>query len=150
MLVQEQDMQKWTVGDVTITRVVELEAVHALVVDAPGLKLVVDTCFGNDEPRRLTARTGLQTAFVEWLVAAGCKPEAVTAVVCTHLHVDHVGWNRSTSFDSDRDAACATGAQLLGTLADERVLVIGTHFATPTAGHVVRDATGYQFVTFAV
>jgi len=31
-------------------------SIHALPVEAPGLKLVVDTCIGNDRPRRLVAR----------------------------------------------------------------------------------------------
>ena len=29
-------------------------SVHALLVEAPGLKLVVDTCVGNDRPREIT------------------------------------------------------------------------------------------------
>ena len=32
--------------------------------------------------------------------AAGCPREAIDIVVCTHLHVDHVGWN--TMKDGDR------------------------------------------------
>lgn len=28
-------------------------SIHALLVDAPGLKLVVDTCVGNDKPRHV-------------------------------------------------------------------------------------------------
>ena len=35
----------------------------------------------------------LRTAFLEDLRAAGVAPEAVDVVICTHLHVDHVGWN---------------------------------------------------------
>ena len=29
-------------------------SVHALLVDAPGMRLVVDTCIGNDRPREIT------------------------------------------------------------------------------------------------
>ena len=29
-------------------------SIHALLVEAPGLKLVVDTCIGNDRPREIT------------------------------------------------------------------------------------------------
>ena len=32
-------------------------------------------------------------------------------------------------------------------LADRPLLVIGTHFAAPTAGHVVRDGDAYRFET---
>ena len=35
----------------------------------------------------------LQLPFLEDLTAAGYPPESITEVVCTHLHVDHVGWN---------------------------------------------------------
>ena len=68
-------------------------SIHALLVEAPGLTLVVDTCIGNDKPRGLTGGVGLQTSFLGNLEAAGCRRESVNAVVCTHLHVDHVGWN---------------------------------------------------------
>jgi len=282
----------WTVGDVTIRRVVELEtpvpyserypfikdahpdalaelswlqphfatpeghllsSVHALLVEAPGLRLVVDTCLGNDKPRRMTGKRPLQTDFLERFAAQGCDPARVDAVLCTHLHVDHVGWNTrlkdgqwvptfpnarylvsqtehaywltsdedeqraimqdsiqpivsaglldliapdarlspeisllptpghtpghvsvhiesrgsralitgdvlhhpcqmarpswATPWDEDRGQAERTRASLLAQLADAEVLVIGTHFAAPTAGHVKRDGDTYRFQT---
>jgi len=68
-------------------------SIHALLVDAPDLRLVVDTCVGNDRPRRMTGRRPLSTDFLQQLTDAGWAREGVDAVVCTHLHVDHVGWN---------------------------------------------------------
>jgi len=68
-------------------------SVHALLVEAPGLKLVVDTCTGNDRPREITGGEPLATPFLEHLADAGWSRDGVDAVVCTHLHVDHVGWN---------------------------------------------------------
>ena len=68
-------------------------SVHALLVEAPGLRLVVDTCIGNDRPRGITGGVALHTPFLEQLAEAGWSRESVDAVVCTHLHVDHVGWN---------------------------------------------------------
>jgi len=63
-------------------------------VKTPGLNIVVDTCVGNDKPRRLVPFLDeLQTAFLAKLEAAGCRREQVDVVLCTHLHVDHVGWN---------------------------------------------------------
>ena len=70
-----------------------LQSVHSLVVDAPGLRMLVDTCIGNDKPRGLLGGQALQTGFLKSLEEAGCKRDAVDAVICTHLHVDHVGWN---------------------------------------------------------
>ena len=68
-------------------------SVHALLVDAPGMRLIVDTCVGNDRPREITGGVPLSGPFLQDLAGAGWSREAVDAVVCTHLHVDHVGWN---------------------------------------------------------
>jgi glyoxylase-like metal-dependent hydrolase (beta-lactamase superfamily II) len=70
-----------------------LLSIHALLVDAPGLRLVVDTCIGNDRPRGITGGVALQTEFLARFAEAGWTREGVDAVVCTHLHVDHCGWN---------------------------------------------------------
>jgi glyoxylase-like metal-dependent hydrolase (beta-lactamase superfamily II) len=227
-------------------------SVHALLVEAPGLKLVVDTCVGNDRPRGITGGQPLATPFLQHLGEAGWSRDAVDAVVCTHLHADHVGWNtmledgkwvptfpkarylisgREYEFwsatqdeeqramlgdsikpifdaglvqlvelehvispeirltpstghtpghvcvliesdgeravitgdmlhhpfqlghpdwvfggDDDPKAAALTRARLFAEWADQAVLVIGTHFATPTAGHVVRDGPAFRFV----
>ena len=43
-------------------------------------------------------------------------------------------------------AAEATRHRIFGELAGEPVLVIGTHFAGPTAGHVVRDGKTFKLV----
>lgn len=283
-------MLSWQIGDVTITRVVEMElpvpynpddhflkqgspealreidwlyphfvtpdghmvlSIHALLVDAPGMKLVVDTCIGNDRPRALIQGQALQTPFLEHLTEAGFGRDAVDVVVCTHLHVDHVGWNTmlengkwvptfpkaryligrkeyehwletgsgemktvfadsvapifeaglaqqvemdhrispalrlipttghtpghvsvvveskgetaiitgdmvhhpcqiahpewSPTFDSDPAASAVTRQVKLEDWADKPILVIGTHFAAPTAGHILRDGDRYRF-----
>ena len=71
-----------------------LLSMHALLVEAPGLRLVVDTCVGNDKPRAgMTGPNGLSTNFLEKVTEAGWTRESVDVVICTHMHVDHVGWN---------------------------------------------------------
>jgi glyoxylase-like metal-dependent hydrolase (beta-lactamase superfamily II) len=226
-------------------------SIHALLVEAPGLKLVVDTCVGNDKPRALFGNVGLQTGFLTSLEATGCKRTDVNNVVCTHLHVDHVGWNTmleggkwvptfpnaryligkqeyafwkqegdkeqqeilsdsvqpifdrgladlvemdhrispevklmptpghtpghvsviieskgkramitgdmlhhpcqfghpewSPSFDSDPVAGATMRRSVFEKVADQPTLVIGTHFAAPTAGHVKRDGRSFRF-----
>ena len=229
-----------------------LLSIHALLVEAPGLRLVVDTCVGNDKPRAgMTGPGGLQTKFLEAMAEAGWTRESVDAVICTHLHVDHVGWNTvleggkwvptfpnarylfgrtefahwtaegdeeqqtilsdsvqpildaglaefvemdhrlspqvrltpttghtpghvsvmiesggetavitgdmshhpcqlahpewSPSFDSDKAAAAATRARMFAEWADQPILVIGTHYAAPTAGHIKRDGAAFRF-----
>jgi glyoxylase-like metal-dependent hydrolase (beta-lactamase superfamily II) len=69
-------------------------SIHALLVETPGRRIIVDTCLGNDkENRRIPTWNRLQTRFLDDLAAAGYPRETIDTVVCTHLHVDHVGWN---------------------------------------------------------
>lgn len=74
-----------------------LMSVHAFGVEADGLRILVDTCIGNDQdygpepyPQFFNH---LRTTFLEDLHAAGFGRDDVDLVVCTHLHPDHVGWN---------------------------------------------------------
>ncbi len=130
---------RWKIGDVTITRILELVlsveyyekypfmrearpaalqeipwlypnfvstegelliSIHALLVQTPEFNLLVDTCVGNDKPRKITSNQALHTEFLHDLAATGCDRETIDYVVCTHLHVDHVGWNTMKVADS--------------------------------------------------
>jgi len=281
-------MNVWKIGDVTITRIVELEvtggtrfilpdatreavrgidwlhphfidadgrlvmSIHALVVESQGRRIMVDTCLGNDKERAIPGWNMRNGPFLDDIAAAGHPRESIDTVLCTHLHVDHVGWNtmkvdgrwvptfpnarylmgrteyehwsaqdpkeqrddvfgdsvkpvfdaglvdlvdsdhqiteevrlvptpghtpghvsvriasrgeealitgdmmhhpcqmarpdwRSTA-DSNGEAACKTRLRVLDEYADGPVLVIGTHFATPTAGHIKRDGKVFRF-----
>jgi glyoxylase-like metal-dependent hydrolase (beta-lactamase superfamily II) len=69
-------------------------SVHALVIETPSQRIVVDTCIGNDKQgRKVPTWNGLNNPFLEDMTAAGYAPESIGIVLCTHLHVDHVGWN---------------------------------------------------------
>ena len=227
--------------------------IQMLVIETPAQKLVVDTCIGNDKALNMEAWANLQLPFLDDLSAMGHPPESVDTVICTHLHVDHVGWNTRkqagrwvptfpnaryvmvekefefwrdldgdsfgdvfgesvapvvdagqadfvspehrvtdgvwfestpghtpghvsvhlesqgeqaiisgdmmhhpcqiarpdwvTPFDADSPAARATREKFLATYADAPVLILGTHFADPVAGHIVKDGDTYRFAT---
>lgn len=68
-------------------------SMHSLVVESQGQRLLVDTCIGNDKQRNYPRWNGMQTDFLEKLAATGYPAESIDTVMCTHMHVDHVGWN---------------------------------------------------------
>jgi glyoxylase-like metal-dependent hydrolase (beta-lactamase superfamily II) len=70
-----------------------LMVVQALLVESKGRKIIVDTCIGNDKERPIPGWGHMNTPFLRNIEEAGFPRESVDLVVCTHLHVDHVGWN---------------------------------------------------------
>ncbi|MDP9090248.1 MAG: MBL fold metallo-hydrolase [Pseudomonadota bacterium] len=69
-------------------------AFQSYVVDTGDLRIVVDTCVGNDKHRSAHPFwERLALPFLTTLTDAGYPRETIDLVVCTHLHVDHVGWN---------------------------------------------------------
>lgn len=240
----------WLYPDFVTDRDELLISIHALLVEAPGMRLVVDTCMGDDKPGRPTNGFPRTEPFLETLAELGWSRDGVDAVVCTHLHIDHVGWNTMledgiwvptfpnarylfgctelthwtahadagskqvmadsvqpvldaglallvesdhrispeirliptpghtpghvsvmiesenevavitgdlvhhpcqlahpdwcTSFDSDAIRATDTRQRMLAEWAERQILVIGTHFAEPTAGHVRRYGDAYR------
>ncbi|HJS84822.1 MAG TPA: MBL fold metallo-hydrolase [Acetobacteraceae bacterium] len=69
-------------------------SIHAFIVETPARRIVVDTCLGNDKQnRRIPHWNNLQGPFLRDLADAGFPRESIDTVLCTHLHVDHVGWN---------------------------------------------------------
>ena len=70
-----------------------LQRIQCLVIDLDGARVAVDTCVGNDKRRAYPDWNEQHFPFLSDLEAAGFPPDTIDAVVCTHLHVDHVGWN---------------------------------------------------------
>lgn len=67
---------------------------QSFVIELGGRRILVDTGAGNDKERPGIPLFGhLQTPFLQTLAAAGFTSESIDLVICTHLHVDHVGWN---------------------------------------------------------
>ena len=69
-------------------------SVHSWLIRTPHHNILVDTCGGDDKERPdFLAFHQKKTGYLEKLAAAGLRPEDIDYVLCTHLHVDHVGWN---------------------------------------------------------
>jgi glyoxylase-like metal-dependent hydrolase (beta-lactamase superfamily II) len=68
--------------------------IQTWVVRTPRHTILIDTGVGNDKQR---AENPLwhrrQGSFLDDLAALGIAPAQVDYVLCTHMHVDHVGWN---------------------------------------------------------
>ena len=69
--------------------------VQSLLLEVDGRTILIDTCVGEHKqrPHRPLFNNRQNTGFLDRLAALGVKPEQVDTVLCTHLHVDHVGWN---------------------------------------------------------
>jgi glyoxylase-like metal-dependent hydrolase (beta-lactamase superfamily II) len=68
--------------------------IQTFVVRTPEHLVLIDTCVGNDKEREEVAVWHRrQGTWLDDLAAAGVAPEQVDLVICTHLHIDHVGWN---------------------------------------------------------
>jgi glyoxylase-like metal-dependent hydrolase (beta-lactamase superfamily II) len=69
-------------------------SVHSWLIQIGGRTILIDTCVGNHKSRSARPKWHLlDTPYLQRLAAAGVRPEQVDMVMCTHLHVDHVGWN---------------------------------------------------------
>jgi glyoxylase-like metal-dependent hydrolase (beta-lactamase superfamily II) len=66
---------------------------HTFLIESDGARIVVDTCIGNDKPREQPEWNRRQGDFLQQLAQRDAPADAVDIVLCTHLHVDHVGWN---------------------------------------------------------
>jgi len=69
-------------------------SIHSWVLRTDHHTILIDTCFGNHR-NRPGFRDGhqLDKPWLQNLAAMGVKREEVDFVLCTHLHIDHVGWN---------------------------------------------------------
>ncbi|MGA2058225.1 MAG: MBL fold metallo-hydrolase [Bradyrhizobium sp.] len=68
---------------------------QSYVVRTPHHTILIDSCIGNDKPRPLRPKWNMKTddTYMSGLKAAGLSVNDIDFVMCTHLHVDHVGWN---------------------------------------------------------
>lgn len=71
-------------------------SIHSWLITLNGKNILIDTCSGNGKARALPIFQRfhmLDFPYMENLARAGFRPEDIDVVFCTHLHIDHVGWN---------------------------------------------------------
>ena len=69
--------------------------VQSFVVKTPHHNILIDSCVGNHKPRPARPFWNMMNSdrFEKSLAGAGLGVADIDYVMCTHLHVDHVGWN---------------------------------------------------------
>lgn len=67
--------------------------IQSFLIRAAGMTILVDACSGDHKDRRRPFFDRREWRWLEKLEAAGVHPEDIDFVLCSHLHVDHVGWN---------------------------------------------------------
>lgn len=69
--------------------------VQSFVVKTPHHNILIDSCVGNHKPRPARPFWNMlnDDRFEKGLADAGLGFGDIDYVMCTHLHVDHVGWN---------------------------------------------------------
>lgn len=78
-----------------------LVSIHSLLIESEGRRILVDTCVGNDKNRPgFKEWSNLHLPFLANIEKAGFSRDSIDTVICTHLHLDHVGWN--TTFENGR------------------------------------------------
>lgn len=73
-----------------------MSSMHSWLIRDGRHTILIDTGCGNAKTRALPVFQRfhqLDLPYLDRLAAAGVKPDDVTLVICTHLHIDHVGWN---------------------------------------------------------
>lgn len=74
--------------------------IQSFLIRSGGKTILVDSCSGNHKHRQRPFFHQRDWPWLQRLAAAGVRPEDIDVVMCSHLHVDHVGWN--TKLDNGR------------------------------------------------
>ena len=70
-------------------------AVQSFLVRTPNHTILVDSCVGNHKPRPAHPFWNMLATnqYQENLAKTGATVHDIDYIMCTHLHIDHVGWN---------------------------------------------------------
>jgi glyoxylase-like metal-dependent hydrolase (beta-lactamase superfamily II) len=69
--------------------------IQSYILKTPHHTIMIDSCVGNHKPRPARPFWNMMNSdrYEKGLAAAGFGVGDIDYVMCTHLHVDHVGWN---------------------------------------------------------
>ena len=69
--------------------------IQSYLVQTPHHTILIDSCVGNHKPRPTRPFWNMMNTdrFEKSLAGTGVSVDQIDFVMCTHLHVDHVGWN---------------------------------------------------------
>ena len=85
---------------------------NCMLVRMPGRNVLIECGMGRKHSDKLRGIYGLQddVQLVTSLDNVGLKPEDISAVICTHLHLDHVGAGTRFRTAQDADGSCPAGS----------------------------------------
>jgi glyoxylase-like metal-dependent hydrolase (beta-lactamase superfamily II) len=66
---------------------------QSFVLRIPGRTILIDTCVGENKARPPQFASYPKKPWLDAFAAEGLTFADIDLVICTHLHVDHVGWN---------------------------------------------------------
>jgi glyoxylase-like metal-dependent hydrolase (beta-lactamase superfamily II) len=112
------------------------------ILDA-GLATLVETDHRLCDEISLIPTVGHTPGHVSVVIESRGERALITGDFMHHpCQIAHPEWD--TTADSDPEQGIRTRRIMFERLADTPVLVIGTHFAGATAGHIVRDGDSYR------
>jgi glyoxylase-like metal-dependent hydrolase (beta-lactamase superfamily II) len=114
------------------------------VVDG-GLAKLITPDFELSDEVRLVSTPGHSPGHMSVLIESGEARAIITGDLMHHpCQIARPKW--CSPFDFDQPRALATRESFIHTHSDAPVLVIGTHFATPSAGYIVPDGDTHRLL----
>jgi len=93
--------------------------IQSWILRSAGKIVLIDTGFGNDKIREgYPEADRIRTPYLARMKEIGIRPEDVDVVICTHLHLDHSGWN--TLLEDGRWTPTFPNARYIWSLADQK------------------------------
>ena len=142
-LIGEAEWEHWSAEDATQARGEDIVGDSVRPVFEAGLVDLVQTDHKICEEVWLESTPGHTPGHVSVRISSKGEDALITGD-CMHHPCQMAIPGMCSNADSDPDKARKTRYALLEKYADAPVLIIGTHFASPTAGHIVRDGDAFR------